>query len=138
VPSFLYLTAPGIRHSFGANSATLTTIELKFIFPDPRLQEKASRLPPVVEDATGELKQLLERIIGETEYPRPYQQELMETRLRELIFFLLRIVQGDACETALPETVMQPVLHYCRQNLYKNITLENLAETAKFEKTYFS
>ena len=48
-----------------------------------------------MEDTTGELKQLLERIIRETEYPRPYQQELMETLLRELIFLLLRIEQGD-------------------------------------------
>lgn len=44
-PSFLYLTAPGIRHSFGANSATLITIELKFILPDPASMRKLPGCP---------------------------------------------------------------------------------------------
>lgn len=139
-PGVLYLTAPGIAHSFCAGAKEkLFTIELKFMLSDPFLREKTGELPPVVEDADGQLRYLLERILKETEHAGLYRRELMELRLRELLYLLLRMTNGEeaAGETA-GEAAMRPVLLYIRDHLHKTITLEDLAEAAHLEKAYFS
>ena len=105
---------------------------------DSWLREKAITLPPKVEDATGELQQLLKRIQQETESNRLYKQELMDSRLRELILLLLCATQDNPTEEAAAKMEMQPVFRYMRENLHKRITLDDLAKVANLEKSYFS
>ena len=65
-PGVLYLTSPGIRHGFyGSTEKKLVTAELKFTLTDPVLQKQAPELPPAVKDPSGQLRQLLERILQE-------------------------------------------------------------------------
>lgn len=137
-PGVMYLTAPGVSHSFGDSPTTLITLELKFVLADPWLREKTAELPPMVEDTTGELRQLLERILKEAEAARPYWRKLMELRLRELLLLLLQTAQGDPGEEDPAALTLQPVLRYMQENLHKNITLEDLAAAAHLEKSYFS
>ena len=136
----IYLTAPGVSHSFCSSAdRKLLTIELKFILTDPVLRERTKKLPPVVEDTSGGLRQLLDRILEEAENPGLYRKELMELRLRELLYLLLRVTNEEkaAGETS-GEAAMRPVLRYIRDNLHRDITLEDLAEAAHLEKAYFS
>ena len=136
----MYLTAPGVSHSFcSSTDRKLLTIELKFILTDPVLRERTEKLPPVVEDTSGGLRQLLERILEETENPGLYRRELMELRLRELLYLLLRVTNEEkAAGEKTAEAAMRPVLLYIRDNLHRNITLEDLAAAAHLEKAYFS
>ena len=129
-PGVMYLTAPGVSHSFGDSPTTLITLELKFVLADPWLREKTAELPPMVEDITGELRQLLERILKEAEAARPYWRKLMELRLRELLLLLLQTAQGDPGEEDPAALTLQPVLRYMQENLPKNITLEDRAAAA--------
>lgn len=139
-PGVMYLTAPGVSHSFSSSAdKKLLTIELKFIITDPRLREQTSALPPSVEDASGQLRLLLERILEEAEGSGLYRQELMELRFRELLLLLLRSAHGDPPGAQSDEaSAMKPVLRYIRDNLHRNITLEDLAAAAHLEKAYFS
>lgn len=139
-PGVMYLTAPGVSHSFGSGTeGKLITMELKFMLEDPWLRERTAELPSAVEDSSGQLRQLLERILQEEENSGLYRRELMELRLRELLYLLLRISNGEEStgETA-GEAAMRPVLLYIRDNLHRSITLEDLAAAAHLEKAYFS
>ncbi len=139
-PGTMYLTAPGVAHGFTSSAADpLLTVELKFSLPDPELRTLSRSLPITVEDTTGELRQLLDRLRREAEQGRPYRRELLELGLRELMLLLLRTTQTDpTAEDAAAAEAMEPVLRYIRQNLHRQITLEDLAAAAHLEKAYFS
>lgn len=139
-PGVMYLTAPGIRHGFcSGTEKKLVTVELKFTLTDPVLQKRAAELPPMVKDPSGQLVQLLERILQEAENTGLYRRELMELRLRELLYLLLRLSNGEkTSEKTSAEVAMSPVLLYIRDNLHRNISLEDLAAAAHLEKAYFS
>lgn len=139
-PGVMYLTAPGIRHGFcSGTEKKLVTVELKFTLTDPALQKQTAELPPTVKDPSGQLGQLLERILQEVGNTGLYRRELMELRLRELLYLLLRLSGGEeTAEKTAAEIAMGPVLLYIRDNLHRNISLEDLAAAAHLEKAYFS
>ena len=142
----IYLIKPGEEHSFSANATEkLVTYEIKFEAHSNNLSYMLYDLPSYVNVTGSTIYEAFSRIHTEHVTKKPYFKELSSCLLTEVIFALKRSVQKEAIkdipdiEDGIDEQLnsMKEITVYIKNNIDNNITLQELADLVKLEKTYF-
>lgn len=137
-PEQIYLTAPGIKHAFFINPETpLVAVEMKFRIPDRELDSRMRELPKYIDCQENMLGKLVTDIYRENSKQLPLYSAVAEAKAYEL-FCLLQRTSVMPSVSPLETEFLEPVRHYVRKNLSREITLVDLAEQVSLEKIYFS
>lgn len=141
-PDSIFLIPPFIEHTFSNSGENpLKTLEVKFSFNSG--EDAIEKLPYCVNVKNVPVKAVLKTILKETTSKKPQAQNVRDLNFRLLLLYLMRSNEqnGDAVirnnkRENFPE--IDRVISYIYENLANEITLEELAEIAGFEKNYFT
>ena len=143
LPANIYLIPPFIRHEFINNCKNpLKTFEIKFSLnsEDGIIKE----LPYCMNVKNYPIKAVLQTILKEASDKMPMFRNVINSNFQLLLSYLMRCNEeyGDnaVCDNKKKESFpeIDKVIDYIYENLANEITLDNLAEIAGFEKNYFT
>ncbi len=146
-PHELYVTPEYEEHWYEpVGDQPIHTIEVKFDVDDPELREELDGLRGCVPDPHGRIKTYLESMVREGVQKRRYYAEMIDLRLRELLYALLRdeLHEGeDAHGPVRPESAsaanrnLHEAVAYIETNYREPIDLAKLAGIACYNTSYF-
>ena len=142
IPAYTY-------HDFAIDvQEGLQTIEIKFDIENDELLSLANNLPKKMIANNSIIKDKLELMIEEGQETRRHYSDIINLTFCECLSRLFRL-QGqehDQIASRVMKTevtydddpLFQSVIKYMKENIQENITLDNLADIACLEKSYFS
>ncbi len=144
-PGKIYLASPNTSHGFCASDdAPLIVFELKFSLSGGTLHDSLCKLPLLYVPTNNDIYNILEEMHDETDGQFPYYSDIVNAKLHLFLLKLLResTASGDGYPTSDrkygAEKAFTPAINYITDHLHEEITLEQLADVMRFEKTYFS
>ena len=136
----IYILPPSKLHEIRAGESGLISYEIKFEINDPEIEGALLLLPEELCLSKSEAENVFKIIFNEMRNTHAYQSEMLDVKLRELLFILLR--QNEILKDPKHQSVdfsekFAEVLFYMDRHLSESITLEQLADIAHLEKIYF-
>ena len=139
LPGHFYLFAPGKRHAFRNDQPEkLIAFEIKFEFYDVQFSGEMARLPDCLEVSDTPILPILCNIRREFLAGKAYHPEIIALNIQEIFLHLQRsaTVLGQSAQAPVEDSLVD-VIEYMEKNLDSNIRLQDLADVACLEKTYF-
>lgn len=137
-PKHMYLLSPGTVHSFyNKKEENLLTIEIKFEVLDEAFLNETEHFPKILDVGATPVKRILANIRRECINKKVYFEDIVSANMQEIFAHLKRasLIQHDNNLDNSKE--FYEVIEYINENLYKDITLQELADILCLEKTYF-
>lgn len=146
IPGQLYLISPFSHHRYLKEGAPpIFTLEIKFEIFDEDIQKRLSLLPHVLKvNNNYPIENILSVIQNENKLSLPFSKDIVEIKMHEFLTYLLRFLalsknNKDANDNNSFKTPneLDHVINYINLNIAKELTLDQLANIACLEKTYF-
>jgi AraC-like DNA-binding protein len=145
----IYMIPAYTNHSFVIDfKEGLQTIEIKFVIENEELLSLANQLPNMMTLRNSIIKEKLEIMIVEGQETQKHYSDIINLNFCECLSRLFRLQEQEndllasrimkPLSTYDDDPLLQPVITYMKENIHENITLDDLAEIACLEKTYFS
>lgn len=132
----IYLLPPGMTHSFwNSGQQRLISCELKFSIPDGDAEAELARLWGCLDVSGTPVLGIMQNIRRESAGDQQFAAEIISANIYQLQLYLRRI-SGMEREAA-PRDDLARVFGYIERNLHGQINLQDLANIACLEKTYF-
>lgn len=140
----IYLVPSFTNHAFFNRDKTpLKTLEIKFTMNNSEAEETIKNLPFRMSVKNYPVKSILLTIFQETFKRRTMSEEIIKLNFQLLIVYLLRchddIQENLNCDKSSENfsSEIDMVISYIYENLAEDMSLDDLAGIAGFEKNYF-
>lgn len=139
----IYLAPPFVEHAFfNKGDTALKTLEIKFSLKNTQAEDMIKKLPCCINVKNYPVKSTLLTILKENSNNLPMYEKAISFNFQLLMLYLLRCHEKFV-GSSVPENdkkfspEIKKVINYIYENLTEDISLEELAEIAGFEKNYF-
>lgn len=138
-PRQFYLLAPGKKHAFWNDQAEkLITFEVKFEFSDSNFTAEMAILPECLNAGDTPVLSVLSNIRREFNGKRADSSELIALQMQEVFLYLQRCANASGQKTVHGDSEdLAEVIEYLEKNPDSGLSLQELAQIACLEKTYF-
>lgn len=146
-PETIYMVPPFVAHTFfNSGDSSLKTYEIKFSLNNAQAECEIEKVPYCVDTSGTNVKFYMQTIVKEFDKELSDSEEIIRHIFNALIIELTRFYESNqknethsarrkSVSESYPE--IDKVINYIHDNLSKDLSLECLAEVAKFEKSYF-
>lgn len=140
-PGNIYLVSPFVEHTFfNSDKSPLKTIEIKFCLNDEKTENVIKNLSSCLNVKKYPIKTILLTIYEELLDEKSLSSEIVDLNFRLFLTYLLRChvnLQENLIHGGNNNPEMKKVIDYICNNLGEDLSLENLANIAGYEKNYF-